>query len=111
IGPRAADVFESGIDLYQQSLGTLGNIRSYPVPRFEETVWWESVVAVATFKEGLLESVRLHPIDLGIDLPLNQRGTPRIAKRERGDEILRHLEEMSRNLSTTIRLQNGTGYL
>jgi poly-gamma-glutamate capsule biosynthesis protein CapA/YwtB (metallophosphatase superfamily) len=111
IGPRAVDVFDSGIDLYQQALGTLGNIRSYPVPLFEEPLWWESVVAVATFKDGLLESIRLHPIDLGLDLPLNQRGTPRSAKPERGGEILRHLEEMSRNLGTKIQVQNGTGYV
>jgi poly-gamma-glutamate capsule biosynthesis protein CapA/YwtB (metallophosphatase superfamily) len=111
IDSRAADVYESGIDLQQLALGAVSDFPSYPIPHFEEPIWWESVIAIATFNNGVLGSIRLQPIDLGVDLPVSQRGIPRIAAPGRGNEILQRLANLSRPLGTMVRVKDGMGFI
>jgi poly-gamma-glutamate capsule biosynthesis protein CapA/YwtB (metallophosphatase superfamily) len=108
-GSRASDVYDSGIDLYQLSIGAAGNLQGYPSQNFEEPVWWESVIAVAVYGQGKIKSLSLQPIDLGAELPLQQRGLPRIAAPERASTILQRLAALSKSLGTTIRIENGVG--
>ena len=82
-----------------------------PLPRFEEPVWWESVIAVAKIEQGSLRSIQLQPIDLGVGLPLEKRGTPRMASPERADEILRRLAQLSKDFGIQIRVENGQGFI
>ena len=42
--------------------------RALHLPRFDEAEWWESVVVTADFDGPRLSSVRLLPVDLGVDL-------------------------------------------
>jgi poly-gamma-glutamate capsule biosynthesis protein CapA/YwtB (metallophosphatase superfamily) len=109
VDARAADVYEAGMDLYQLAIGALGSMTSFQVPQSQEPIWWQSVIAVTTFERGTLKSIRLQPIDLGIDLPIAQRGIPRIASSEHADEILRTLARLSRDFGTEISIRDGSG--
>jgi poly-gamma-glutamate synthesis protein (capsule biosynthesis protein) len=112
IDPRAGDVYDAGTDLYALALGALEDSRDYPaVPRLEEPIWWESVIATATLDHGALKSIWLQPIDLGVDLPMAQRGIPRLAAPQRADEILQRLAHLSQDLGTQIRVENGLGFV
>ena len=109
VDPRAADVYEAGMDLYQFAIGALGSMGSFRVPQTDEPIWWQSVIAVTTIERGALKSIRLQPIDLGVDLPAAQRGIPRIASPEHAGEILRTLARLSQNFGTEISVQDGSG--
>jgi hypothetical protein len=110
IDPHAGDVYDAGIDLYGLALGAMEDLRTDSVlPRLEEPIWWESIMAISTFDHGVLRSIRLHPIDLGVDLPMAERGIPRLAAPGRGKEILQRLARLSQDLGTQIREENGVG--
>jgi hypothetical protein len=56
-----------------------------------------------------LKRIRLDPIDLGVDRPQTDRGTPRAADAGRGIAILRRLAALSASSNTAIRIQDGAG--
>jgi poly-gamma-glutamate synthesis protein (capsule biosynthesis protein) len=72
-------------------------------------VWFESVVAVSTFRGHQLIDLKLYPIELGHGLPRSQRGTPRLADVESGRKIIERLAKLSASFGTRIVLQNGIG--
>jgi poly-gamma-glutamate capsule biosynthesis protein CapA/YwtB (metallophosphatase superfamily) len=109
VDARAADVYEAGMDLFQLAIGALGSITSFQVPQSQEPIWWQSVIAITTLERGTLKSIRLQPIDLGVDLPIAQRGIPRIASSEHADEILRTLARLSQDFGTEISISDGSG--
>jgi poly-gamma-glutamate synthesis protein (capsule biosynthesis protein) len=109
VDPRAADVYEAGMDLYQLAIGALESMGSFRVPQTDEPIWWQSVIAVTAFERGALKSIRLQPIDLGVDLPIARRGIPRIASPERADEILQTIARLSQNFGTEISVKDGSG--
>jgi poly-gamma-glutamate capsule biosynthesis protein CapA/YwtB (metallophosphatase superfamily) len=111
IDPSAVDVFDRGVDLFGLTLGTMGNMESHPAPNPEEPIWWESVIAIAKFDHGALKSIELQPIDLGVDLPMAQRGVPQLATAQRGAEILRRLALLSQHFRTQIRIENDLGFI
>ncbi len=111
IDPRTADSYDAGVDLYSLALGAAADSGASPVPRAEEPQWWESVIAVTTFDHNVLKSIQLHPIDLGSGLPLAQRGIPHVADAQRSGDILRRLTGLSKDLGTTIRVENGMGFI
>jgi hypothetical protein len=111
IDPRTADSYDAGVDLYSLALGAAGDSGASPVPRAEEPQWWESVIAVTTFDHSTLKSIQLQPIDLGFALPLAQRGIPHLAAAERAGNILQRLTRLSKDLGTTIRVENGLGII
>jgi poly-gamma-glutamate synthesis protein (capsule biosynthesis protein) len=71
--------------------------------------YYESVVAVPTFKGNQLVDLKLYPIDLGQKAPRSQRGTPRLADEVTGRRIIDRLSRMSAPLGTTIVYENGVG--
>jgi poly-gamma-glutamate capsule biosynthesis protein CapA/YwtB (metallophosphatase superfamily) len=109
--PRAADSYDAGVDLYRLALGAAADSGTSPVPRAEEPQWWESVIAVTTFDHNVLKSIQFQPIDLGVDLPLAQRGIPHLAAGDRASNILQRLSRLSQDLGTTIRVGNGLGVM
>jgi poly-gamma-glutamate capsule biosynthesis protein CapA/YwtB (metallophosphatase superfamily) len=109
IGSRASDVYDSNFDLYQFAMGAAVGRQENPPSQFLEPIWWESVIATATYEQGKVKSLRLLPIDLGADLAPSQRGLPRIAALDRGTAILQRLEFLSEQLGTRIRIENGIG--
>ncbi len=111
VDPGSEDAYEAGVDLYRLALGAVADSEPPPPQSADNPFWWESVIAVGRFERGVLRSVRLQPIDLGVDLPATQRGTPRIASAERSQEILNRLADLSREFGTRIRLANGIGVI
>jgi poly-gamma-glutamate capsule biosynthesis protein CapA/YwtB (metallophosphatase superfamily) len=109
VDARAADVYEAGMALYQLAIGALGSMGSFRVPQTDEPIWWQSVIAVTTIERGTLKSIRLQPIDLGVDLPIARRGIPRIASPEHADEILQTIAILSQNFGTEISVRDGSG--
>jgi poly-gamma-glutamate synthesis protein (capsule biosynthesis protein) len=109
LASRDADVFDGGVDLYALALGGIEEQgRRTPSP-IDAAAWWESVVAVATFTNGALTGVQLHPLDLGVELAPERRGTPRAATPSRSAVILERLARLSAAFDTRIRIEGDTG--
>ena len=111
VDPRSEDAFEAGDDLYRLALGAVSDSDVPPPPSVDNPVWWESVIALARFEHGILRSVRLQPVDLGVDLPVHQRGSPRAASANRSQEILKRVSDLSREFGTLIHIEEGTGLI
>jgi poly-gamma-glutamate synthesis protein (capsule biosynthesis protein) len=107
LDPRAMDVYDSGVDLYGMAIGSLDPGASQKVPTFDEAVWWESVIARATFDHGALTSLQLVPIDLGAELPRGQRGVPRLAAADRAESISTRVARLSAPFGTRVVAANG----
>ena len=72
--------------------------------------FWESFVPRITFAEnGKAVAIELHPITLGFDEPMAERGTPRLAQGEEARAILLRLVELSRPYGTDIDLDGEIG--
>ncbi|HEV8356198.1 MAG TPA: CapA family protein [Gemmatimonadales bacterium] len=82
-------------------LGTIG----FP----SSPVWYESVIALPTFKGTRLVELKLYPIDLGQKAPRSQRGTPRLADDSAGRRIIERLARLSAPFGTTIVFEKGVG--
>jgi poly-gamma-glutamate capsule biosynthesis protein CapA/YwtB (metallophosphatase superfamily) len=72
-------------------------------------IWYESVVAVPSFRGHQLHELRLYPIDLGQKAPRSQRGTPRLANAELARKIIQRLATLSAPFGTKITFENGQG--
>ncbi len=71
--------------------------------------FWQSVVPRLTWEGDRLAAVDLHPVTLGLDRPVDRRGTPRLAHGEEAVQILTGLAELSRPFGTVITIENGIG--
>jgi len=111
VDQRSLNLYDDGADLYRLAMGAFGESEVPAPPKFDEAKWWEGVIATATFQRGALNSLELRPIDLGVDMPLSQRGTPHLAAGDRAIEILQRLNVLSNDLGTQIRVENGTGFI
>ncbi len=73
---------------------------------------WQSFVAEVVWAQRQLKEIRLHPIDLGMGLPMGQRGRPVLAEGATTKEILERLRRCSEPFGTTIELApDGTGVI
>ena len=72
--------------------------------------FWESFVPCITFAEGgEAGAIELHPVTLGFDGPLPERGTPRLARGEEARGILTRLAELSASYGTDIDVDGEVG--
>ncbi|MGH9199009.1 MAG: CapA family protein, partial [Acidimicrobiia bacterium] len=111
IDPMPADNYETynlpdtalAADLYDARFkeGTVG----FP----SNPVWYESVIAVPTFKGSAIADLKLYPIDLAQKAPRSQRGTPRLADDETGRKIIERIAQLSTPFGTTIVYEKGIG--
>jgi poly-gamma-glutamate synthesis protein (capsule biosynthesis protein) len=76
-----------------------------------ELVNWQSIVAMTTWEAGRLKTVELYPIDLGMGLPMGQRGRPVLAQGSVAQEILERFQRMSRPFGATIEIVDGMGVI
>jgi poly-gamma-glutamate capsule biosynthesis protein CapA/YwtB (metallophosphatase superfamily) len=67
-----------------------------------QRTYWESVIAVPAFENGVLKEVRLYPITLGFGKPRPQRGRPRLADKEAGQRIIDKLRELSESFGVEV---------
>jgi poly-gamma-glutamate capsule biosynthesis protein CapA/YwtB (metallophosphatase superfamily) len=72
------------------------------------TEFWETVAASCVFTGGKLTELRLHPIDLGFQLPRPQQGRPVLAHGEKAQRILDRVIRLSRHHGTAIELDGET---
>jgi len=72
---------------------------------------WQSIVAITEWEAGHLRTIELHPIDLGIGLPMGQRGWPVMAQGAVAQEILERFQRMSKPFGTTIEIADGIGVI
>jgi poly-gamma-glutamate capsule biosynthesis protein CapA/YwtB (metallophosphatase superfamily) len=107
LDPRAADVYDAGVDLYGMAIGAVDFTEAPRLPAFDEPIWWEALIARATLADGALTSLELHPIDLGAGLPKAERGIPRPAAPDRAKDILDRLARLSDQLDTRVSSANG----
>ena len=63
---------------------------------------WESVVAVPTFIDGVLDEIRLYPITLGFGLPRPQRGRPVLANASDGRRLIEEIAGYSASFGVEI---------
>lgn len=110
VASGAHDVYESGADLYEVILsGAMDGRRQHAnPPALEKPIWWEGLIAVAAFGSSGLDSVRLHPIDLGVNRSLQQRGVPRLPEPQHARTILERVANLSKPLNTAIDIDDGT---
>ena len=67
------------------------------------------MAAVSRYEDGQLTDVRLYPIELGYDGPDSRLGIPRIPPPDVGRRILERVQRLSRDLGTTIVIENDIG--
>jgi hypothetical protein len=104
----SGDAYDSGIDMYSLAMGISGSAGAGRLGLDREE-WWEGAVAVATFEGGVLRSLQVHPVDLGLDLPAEGRGIPRVPAPSRAARMLEKIRRLSERYDTTMRIENGMG--
>jgi len=78
---------------------------------FSDAVYWQSVVAQATFMKGDLHELKLYPITLQPDLPRAERGMPVRADAAESKVILDHLAKLCQPFGTTITQEGDVGVI
>ncbi len=67
--------------------------------------YWQSLVAIAEFKDRRLAGLRLHPLDLGHGLGRSQRGRPVLAKGRVAAAILDRVRRLSARFGAEIAIE------
>ena len=78
---------------------------------FNDSVWYESVIARSHYRDGILTEIELHPVELGWDGPLSQRGVPKIAPPKTAQHILDKLQKLSQPFGTQIEVRDNVGII
>lgn len=76
---------------------------------FEDSVFWESVAALAKFEDRGLAELKLYPVTLRPELPRAQRGRPELADAETGRKIIERMARLSHSYGTSIEYRDGVG--
>jgi diadenosine tetraphosphatase ApaH/serine/threonine PP2A family protein phosphatase len=111
IDPLPADAYEK-YDLPENALaGEFFDKRPWSTAQNPEddAVWYESVIAVPSFAQGRMVSLKLYPLDLSQAAPRSQRGTPRIARGAKAEKIIKRLAALSAPFGTVIEFRDGIG--
>jgi len=104
-----SDPYDAGIDMYSLAMGMSGRQPAAPGPATGSDAFWEGIVAVATFDDGALRLLQVHPVDLGWDRPAKRRGVPRKPVLARAVTILERLVRLSEPYDTRVRIEDGVG--
>ena len=73
--------------------------------------YFEGATATCAYKDNRLEKITLHPVDLGINGPLADLGTPRRAEPEVAERILARIRVNSAKFGTKLAVENGLGVI
>jgi len=71
----------------------------------------DSVIGELKYDNGQLQEIILHPIDLGYDARLSDKGIPRIPSPETAQRILQTLQKLSEPYGTKITIENNLGII
>lgn len=67
--------------------------------------FWQTVLPVCRFSDGVLDHIKFYPVTLGLDRPRTQRGVPEVAPGEEGEAILQQLADLSAPNGTDISIE------
>ena len=90
---------------------TRAQVQALMYPTNHDREYFESVVAVSRYNEGVLEEIRLFPVDLKFDGPFVDIGTPHLASGEVARRVLQTLQDASAAFGTEIRISGDTGII
>jgi Bacterial capsule synthesis protein PGA_cap len=76
---------------------------------FSDPWIFRAAVAEVVFGESGVDAVRLHPVDLGAELPLTRRGIPRTPEPVVANEIIERIAAISAPIGTNIESADGFG--
>lgn len=72
-----------------------------------ETRFWETIVPICTFSENGLESIVIHPVELGLGGAPHKRGVPRLATGTQAESILKRFQSLSAPFGTELKRDGG----
>jgi poly-gamma-glutamate synthesis protein (capsule biosynthesis protein) len=81
---------------------------------FQQYINLVALVAQTTYQDGILQEVRLYPVDLGVDRaerPWSQMSVGRTPSPALAQKILTEVQEYSRPFGTQITIENGVGVI
>ena len=81
--------------------------RGFDAPGRDADAIWEAIVPSMRFRDGKLEALTLHPIDLSRALPPTQRGTAGLASGAVADRILARQQQLSTAFGTVMTMGGG----
>ncbi len=73
--------------------------------------YYESVVATATFRHGVVSEITLHPIELNQHGRMADRGIPHAATGDVAQRVLQRVAHLSEPFGTRIDIRDGVGYI
>jgi poly-gamma-glutamate capsule biosynthesis protein CapA/YwtB (metallophosphatase superfamily) len=73
--------------------------------------YFQGATASCRYEDGMLREIRLHPLDLGMDGPASDLGTPRRATGERAREILEGIARNCVPFGTRVEITDGVGVI
>jgi poly-gamma-glutamate synthesis protein (capsule biosynthesis protein) len=113
---QAFDNYEGYADVLNPFSATPGEFydaRNERAGGGRNTEWerWTSGFAVIDFREGVLEEIRIYPIDLGFGLHRAVQGRPALATGELAAELLEGLRVVSARYGTIVEIEDGIGII
>jgi poly-gamma-glutamate synthesis protein (capsule biosynthesis protein) len=78
---------------------------------FTDSRLWEGVIAQCELRKGKPPIIRAYPVELGMERPRPNAGTPRTAVGEDADRILANLAKLSEPFGTQVINENGIGLI
>ena len=73
------------------------------------SIYWVSVIPQLTFKNGMLNQIKLYPISLGFGKPIHKRGRPMLANKVLGQKIINRIKRLSSPFGVEILYEDGVG--
>ena len=108
--PLSRDLYQNfNVDFNEMTDGEF--LRRWLDRRFDDPIWYESVVAHSLYEGNGVAEIRLYPVELGYEMRGAHRGVPRMAHPERAQQILETLQRLSEPYGTEISIENGVGVI
>jgi len=73
--------------------------------------YFKGASVTCDYENSQLTTLTIHPVDLGVDGPLSDLGTPRTASKEVAREILESIKKHSEKYGTKIKISDGLGVI
>ncbi|KIW82252.1 hypothetical protein Z517_05279 [Fonsecaea pedrosoi CBS 271.37] len=72
---------------------------------------FEAILPTSHYEDGKLVRVHIYPVDLGLERPSSEMGTPRRPSLDKARHILERVVEYSRPFGTEISIEDGVGVI
>ena len=101
----------------------LDEMKSLPADAFDERLldddrnpvrgheYWETILPVCEFKDNMIDSITLYPIDLGMNRNRPHRGVPFVASGQKSEQIIRRVDRLSTQYGTSVSFEDEKGFV